>query len=660
MHRKAFFMFTLVPFLLVAFVAAEDATFGPPPRGAEAILRLDALPLLREGDAVRHVSSFDRTGGNDDGFAGTWSALSERNGEHVIVEAHGPGCLYTLWFTGPDGGYSALPWGRLRIYFGSEEKPRVDIDGNDFFAGRDPRFPRPLVAGPAASSGGYVSSVPIEFRDGLRITTERRCGFYNALYHTYGDAEGLRDGPPEGATLERLLALFSHEGSWRDARGAAGAPAAATRIEGRHAVGPGKSAVLADIRGEGSITEIRIDPLFPPTADDLRDLRVRISWDDEPEPAVDVPLGMFFGSGLGEAHVTSLLFGMSSSGHYHNAFPMPFWSRARIEVASDASRSLEFLSEVARDDRPYPKDRAGRFRAVHRKEWPTTRGKDYTILDAAGRGSFLGYVLAIHPFEPKNKRWWEGDGRMFADGLRTPVLQGTGHEDEHLGGWSNEFLSRPYSLPFHGEPAVGPLTDVGGQLNGDCSLYRIFVPIPFETAIRHGCEHGIGNRENYRYSSCAFFYLAPATRMTPADSIDIGDPASEAAHGFRADPAGEAFEVRSTFEGDEGAAPIALRGRRLPGPFEFTAHIPPENAGVRLRMLLDQAEGNRAIQVLVDGEHAAAWLRAGANPHRRFREEDLDLPARLTRGKGSVRIRVVPAAGPLAEIRCAVFSFSAR
>jgi len=57
------------------------------PRGTEALLRLDLLPLVRDGDAARHVSSYDRTGGNNDGFEGTWSALSERNGEHVIVEA---------------------------------------------------------------------------------------------------------------------------------------------------------------------------------------------------------------------------------------------------------------------------------------------------------------------------------------------------------------------------------------------------------------------------------------------------------------------------------------------------------------------------------------------------------------------------------------------
>src|ERR1041385_2685994 len=205
----------LFPLTLPAFAGGAAAAEGAP-KGAAALLDLESLPLLRDGVAAHHISSFDRKGGNDDGFDGTWSALSERKGEHIILEARGPGCLYTLWFTGPDGGYSALPWGRLRIYFGAEEAPRVEVEANDFFAGRDPRFPRPLVAGPTVSSGGYVSYVPIEFRDGLRITTERRGGFYNAYWQSYRDSEGLTDGPPQGDRVERLRELFSHRGNSRD------------------------------------------------------------------------------------------------------------------------------------------------------------------------------------------------------------------------------------------------------------------------------------------------------------------------------------------------------------------------------------------------------------------------------------------------------------
>ena len=48
------------------------------------------------------ISSYDRTGGNNDGFDGTYSYLRrDPNGEYVIFEADGPGALARMWWTGP-------------------------------------------------------------------------------------------------------------------------------------------------------------------------------------------------------------------------------------------------------------------------------------------------------------------------------------------------------------------------------------------------------------------------------------------------------------------------------------------------------------------------------------------------------------------------------
>jgi hypothetical protein len=58
------------------------------------------------------ISSYDRTGGNDDGFRGTYSQLYvQDNGEHVIFGEDGPGCIYHFWFTGDD---QRLHWDKLR------------------------------------------------------------------------------------------------------------------------------------------------------------------------------------------------------------------------------------------------------------------------------------------------------------------------------------------------------------------------------------------------------------------------------------------------------------------------------------------------------------------------------------------------------------------
>jgi len=281
------------------------------------------------------------------------------------------------------------------------------MDANDFFAGKDPRFPRPLVADAFASSGGYVSYVPIEFRDGIRVTTERRCGFYNALWHSYADAEGVTDGWPTGDRLERLVALFGHRGSWRDVLGV-GAAAGVRRIEGKFDAPPGKSATIADIRGRGPSTRSASIPSSP-HREDLMALRMRICWDDEAEPAVDVPLGMFFGSGLGEAHVTARSSGcphratvQRDADALRDAGPDRGRQRHRPSGGIPRRRRPRRTGLAAGQDRPPPRPAPAGV--------ADDDGRDYTIVDAAGRGSFVGYVLAIRPFEPKNKCWWEATG----------------------------------------------------------------------------------------------------------------------------------------------------------------------------------------------------------------------------------------------------------
>ena len=71
------------------------------PAGVDFYENLEQLPYLHANVLSRYVSSYDRSGGNDDGFRGTYSALYvDDNGEHVIFDEKGPGCVYNLWFTG--------------------------------------------------------------------------------------------------------------------------------------------------------------------------------------------------------------------------------------------------------------------------------------------------------------------------------------------------------------------------------------------------------------------------------------------------------------------------------------------------------------------------------------------------------------------------------
>jgi hypothetical protein len=65
---------------------------------------------------------------------------------------------------------------------------------------------------------------------------------------------------------------------------------------------PGQEFVMADIVGSGSIQHIWLTP-----TGDWRSQVVRMYWDDDPQPAVECPVGVFFSLGWGKyAPVNSL------------------------------------------------------------------------------------------------------------------------------------------------------------------------------------------------------------------------------------------------------------------------------------------------------------------------------------------------------------------
>ena len=61
--------------------------------GIEELCRPDLLPVLRQSIEVGMVSSYDRTGGNDDGFSGKYSFIRKEDAGLVIADMKGPGMI---------------------------------------------------------------------------------------------------------------------------------------------------------------------------------------------------------------------------------------------------------------------------------------------------------------------------------------------------------------------------------------------------------------------------------------------------------------------------------------------------------------------------------------------------------------------------------------
>jgi hypothetical protein len=612
--------------------ATDDASFdantdGAPDAGSDADGPRPATlsPIAAEWLAVspgvesREFSSFDRTGGNDDGFAGTYSALYvDANGEQVIFDAFGPGRLDTLWFTSSVSGTAPLGIGRIRFYLDGASTPAATADADQLFTGSVPGFPPSLVFDNHQSTGGFVSYVPILFQKRLRITTERRASFYSAQYETFPPDTRVTSWIPSAPVDARALGLVPDTG------------------------GPDGDEVPLDheLVGPGLVTKLTFLPSAPVAADALRAARVRIWWEDEADPGVDCPVDAFFGSGLGEASVTSLAFTMAP-GRWESHLPMPFWRRARVQITGVAGRLF-----LRVEPHPAAGGSAPHLRVQWRQERPTTPGTDFEYLTYAGAGRLVATVVTVEPPDPAvDKQWWEGDLRSYADGRRTPGIQGTGYEDDHFGGWSNEFFSTPFSLPLNGEP-VANILDHNGQYNGDVTMYRVWRGIPFLGEVRHSVEHGTENVRSVNQSAATFFYGDPRSWLVASDSFDVCDDASRDAHHLESMTETRLPPLTSAFEGRAYQMPVTMCHHQHPGPVTFTLAVSPANAGVLLRRMFDQSHGRQRAVVRVNGASVGTWYVAESNATLRWAERDFFIPPSVAAGLSSLTITIDPQPEP--------------
>lgn len=65
---------------------------------------LSRYPILDPAVQAQYLSSYDRSGGNDDGFDGTYSALYvDAKGEHAITTEKRVGFLHYCYLPMPSG-----------------------------------------------------------------------------------------------------------------------------------------------------------------------------------------------------------------------------------------------------------------------------------------------------------------------------------------------------------------------------------------------------------------------------------------------------------------------------------------------------------------------------------------------------------------------------
>lgn len=230
---------------------------------------------------------------------------------------------------------------------------------------------------------------------------------------------------------------------------------------------PGQRYTLLDAKGPGMVRRIWMT-LPPGNRNHMRNLIIRMCWDNQEFPSVEVPLGDFFGIAHGrQRHMVSKLVGMQDGKGMNCLIQMPFRERAVVTIENNSESEVTMLFyqiDFTIGDTLPNKDELGYFHAQFRRANPCNLKEDYVILDdVEGEGCYIGTVLGIREIYREPGAWWgEGEVKFYIDDdKKFPTICGTGAEDYVGNAWGVSELTTPYQ--------GSPVCDVE---NGYSSLYR--------------------------------------------------------------------------------------------------------------------------------------------------------------------------------------------
>jgi hypothetical protein len=497
------FVLTTIFWTCISAAAETPASASGETAALDELYRLDLLPRLQPGETCKMFGSYDRTGGNNDGFEGTYSKLRVEDGNSVLAEMEGPGCIGRIWFTHSEHGKPGLlklKKEHLRIYLDGEKTPEIDVPLEDIFSGKLEGFPNPLVG---ESQGGYYCYVPIPYRKSCKVLVEGTgVRFYQIGYRTYpGDKKvSAFRHPPTASQKESLAAAVK---AWSACGDFAALGVEETESsEKAFSLKAGESFAWDLPQGPRMVRAVYLS-LKPEQFQNADDVRLQIWWDGAGAAAVDLPLSFFFCQSKQPSAFKSLLAGANGE-QWYNFLAMPYRQSGKITLR--AEKPLVGKFELLTTKLETPSESLGYLHAAYHEGLPTKTGKFHSYLDRQGKGRFVGVYLATDgQNNSKLPTWLEGDEQFTCDGeLR---IHGTGTEDGFNCGW--------YAVPGRlNGPGASPLTGFpvyrreGPRNIATAFRWYLSDPIPYEKSIQAELEHGGTNDVNANYRTAAFFYDA--------------------------------------------------------------------------------------------------------------------------------------------------------
>ncbi len=295
---------------------------------------------------------------------------------------------------------------------------------------------------------------------------------------------------------------------------------------------PGSTFILAEIEGSGATQHIWMTP-----SGNWRLSILRIYWDDEKEPSVEVPVGDFFATAYEYKQISSLAVCVNPGSAFNCYWVMPFRKKCKITMENLDEKNMRLYYQVDYTLTDIPED-AGYFHARFNRTNPLPFKEVYSIVDGIkGKGQYIGTYLA---WQTNSNGWWgEGEIKFYMDGDKEfPTICGTGTEDYICGSYNFAVRNddgkqeyKDFTTPYSGFYSIKTDGYMRSQTRFGMYRWHIADPIRFEKDLKVTIQ-ALGWRSGGKYlplqddiSSVAFWYQTephnPFPHLPSKDQLEI-------------------------------------------------------------------------------------------------------------------------------------------
>ncbi len=459
------------------------------------------------------VSSYDRlskTPGNAEWFANDdWShfyGVEDVDGrrEWVMMDEKGPGVVVRWWITGFKFG------GVIRVYLDGASEPVFQGKADELIGGDV------LLGGPlsAERSRGRNLYLPIPYQKSIKITYdgphEKETKdfsdnlYYNINYRQYPKGTDVKtftmaEFKANATKIEKVQKQLL-EGNKHPLK-------VARTVEGSKGVlKPGQS-MSRSVTGLGAICLLKAKIEAKNIGQAMRSTVISAEFDGQ--RTVWVPIGEFFGTGLGLNAYKGWWRQVDKDGWMSCYWPMPFKKNATVTVTNHGSDEVTVeIADIGVSDWKWI-DRTMYFHSSWRGENEIAvfgpdqhKIEDWNYVKINGKGVYVGDTLAVfnRANAAGNKWWGEGDEKIFVDGEKFPSHFGTGSEDYFGYAWCWHGY---FTAPFHAQPNGAGNNSVNHTTN---TRVRSLDSIPFNKSFQFDMELWHWQATLLDYAATTYWY----------------------------------------------------------------------------------------------------------------------------------------------------------